>query len=76
MTNKNCIGPMYTYTGLLSGITPGICTGTAGYLASAEIDQILVIDNNAHAHFDGPTSTDYLTYDGVLSFSCPRIRVN
>jgi GH18 family chitinase len=47
MVDAGCTGPMCKYTGPDSGATPGKCTNTAGYLANAEIDQI--IDSNDSA---------------------------
>jgi chitinase len=41
MTTPGCTGPMCTYTGGDSGAYPGPCTGTAGYIANAEINAIL-----------------------------------
>jgi chitinase len=41
MTTPGCSGPMCTYTGGESGAYPGPCTGTAGYIANAEINAIL-----------------------------------
>ncbi|RMZ84417.1 hypothetical protein DV738_g462, partial [Chaetothyriales sp. CBS 135597] len=41
MTTPGCTGPMCTYTGGESGAYPGPCTGTAGYIANAEIAAIL-----------------------------------
>ncbi|KAL4898449.1 hypothetical protein BDV59DRAFT_197356 [Aspergillus ambiguus] len=41
MTTAGCTGPMCTYTGGGSGAYPGPCTGTAGYIANAEINAIL-----------------------------------
>ncbi|KAI8277403.1 hypothetical protein K4K60_006981 [Colletotrichum sp. SAR11_57] len=41
MTTPGCTGPMCTYTGDGSGAYPGPCTGTAGYIANAEINSIL-----------------------------------
>ncbi|KAK2028159.1 glycoside hydrolase [Colletotrichum zoysiae] len=41
MTTPGCTGPMCTYTGGGSGAYPGPCTGTAGYIANAEINAIL-----------------------------------
>ncbi|RDW81617.1 class V chitinase Chi100 [Aspergillus mulundensis] len=41
MTTPGCTGPMCTYTGGGSGAYAGPCTGTAGYIANAEISAIL-----------------------------------
>ncbi|KAK4197626.1 family 18 putative glycoside hydrolase [Triangularia verruculosa] len=41
MTTPGCTGPDCTYTGGESGAYPGPCTGTAGYIANAEINAIL-----------------------------------
>jgi chitinase len=41
MTTASCYTPDCTYTGSGSGAYPGPCTGTAGYIADAEINGIL-----------------------------------
>ncbi|KAL2812126.1 glycoside hydrolase superfamily [Aspergillus cavernicola] len=41
ITISGCTGPMCTYTSRESGAYPGPCTGTAGYIANAEINAIL-----------------------------------
>ncbi|KAE8149794.1 hypothetical protein BDV25DRAFT_172654 [Aspergillus avenaceus] len=47
MTTAGCTGPDCTFTGVESGARPGRCTGTGGYLAMAEIQEI--IDSNPSA---------------------------
>jgi GH18 family chitinase len=40
MTDPTCTGPHCTFTGPLSGATPGECTNTAGYISNAELNDI------------------------------------
>jgi hypothetical protein len=58
---------MCTYTGPLSGTTPGRCTQTAGYIPNAEINEIIYLDttNSTRQLYDGSTGTDYLIYNGM-----------
>lgn len=73
MTTPGCTGPMCTYTGHLSGATPGLCTGTPSYLAEAEILSILagtgqVLDPSGA--LDPITSyTSYLDVDSVSNIA-------
>lgn len=63
MTESGCTGPMCTYTGPDSGATPGRCTQTAGYLANAEINEILSTDTSAHTFYDNPSESDIMVYN-------------
>ncbi|KAJ4303943.1 hypothetical protein N0V88_001544 [Collariella sp. IMI 366227] len=65
MTTPGCTGPMCTFTGPASGATPGRCTGEAGYLANAEISQILASGTNTQTWHDGVSHSDFLVYDSV-----------
>ncbi|KAJ5647453.1 hypothetical protein N7490_003825 [Penicillium lividum] len=67
MAEAGCYGPNCVYTGdrLNSNAKPGKCTATAGYIADAEIAEIL--DNPKRAvtqHFvDSSSNSDILVYD-------------
>lgn len=63
MTEPGCTGPLCTYTGPESGATPGRCTDTAGYLANAEIYEIIANDDSANAMFDAASQSNILVYD-------------
>jgi chitinase len=63
MTQSGCTGPMCSYTGPDSGATPGRCTLTAGYLAQAEIDEILQNDKTATTFYDSDSESDIMVYN-------------
>ena len=65
MTESGCTGPMCTYTGPNSGATPGRCTQTAGYLAQAEIDEILENDPSAQTFYDDSSESDIMVYNNT-----------
>lgn len=44
---------------------PGECTGTAGYLADAEINSIIATNPSATTHFDGGSDTNILVYNNT-----------
>ncbi|UKZ74675.1 hypothetical protein TrVFT333_002345 [Trichoderma virens FT-333] len=51
--------PGCTFVGPDSGATPGVCTNEAGYIANAEIDQLL---GSGQYVFDTPSDSDMLFY--------------
>jgi len=63
IAQANCIDPTCTFTGTRneSHAAPGICTGTKGYIANAEIDKI--IQENPTATTWTKDLTDYLVYN-------------
>lgn len=65
MTEAGCTGPMCTYRGPDSGATPGECTNTAGYIANAEIMQIVQAGGNIQTFTDTDSFSDILVYDDV-----------
>lgn len=65
MTTAGCTGPMCEFTGPGSGATPGKCTKTAGYIAKAEIDDIIANNPSAQKIFDGPSDSNILVYDST-----------
>ncbi|KAJ6448584.1 hypothetical protein C8R45DRAFT_1224651 [Mycena sanguinolenta] len=64
MTTAGCTGPLCTFTGPLSGATPGPCTNTAGYIANAEIDQIIA-NGGVQTFHDDESDSDILVYNSV-----------
>jgi len=65
MTTKGCTGPMCKFTGPSSGAAPGKCTGTAGYLADAEIKDMISRGGNIQESYDSASSSDILVYDNT-----------
>lgn len=65
MVDAGCTGPMCKYTGPDSGATPGKCTNTAGYLANAEIDQIIDSNDSAQKSFDDASDSNILVYNAT-----------
>ncbi|KAL5337697.1 hypothetical protein BJX70DRAFT_409027 [Aspergillus crustosus] len=68
MADPACHGPDCLYTGdqLNSNALKGKCTSTAGYLADAEIEEILADPKRVNQHFVDPTShSDILVYDNT-----------
>jgi len=65
MTQSGCTGPMCTYIGPDSGATPGRCTQTPGYIAKAEIDEILSTDGTATTWYDNDSQTDIMVYNST-----------
>ncbi|KAK4195986.1 family 18 putative glycoside hydrolase [Triangularia verruculosa] len=67
MSQPGCWGPGCHFTGdrLTSYATPGRCTGTSGYIADAEINEIINSGSNrVVARFvDSPSNSDILVYD-------------
>lgn len=60
MSTPGCTGPMCTYT---AAGEAGECTQTAGYMANAEIDQILATNPSAQRLSDANSNTDILVYN-------------
>ncbi|KAJ5256934.1 Glycoside hydrolase superfamily [Penicillium angulare] len=63
MAEKGCTGPMCRYTGPKSGALPGRCTQTAGYLATAEINEIRANNPSHKSWFDKASYSDFLVYN-------------
>ncbi|KAL2127503.1 hypothetical protein VTI74DRAFT_10626 [Chaetomium olivicolor] len=88
MEQPGCWGPTCKFTGtrLESHATPGRCTGTAGYMADAEINEIISGGSGGKrqsrvvTHFlDATSNSDILVYDnnqwvGYMSESTKRVR--
>ncbi|KAK4670160.1 LOW QUALITY PROTEIN: uncharacterized protein QC763_209230 [Podospora pseudopauciseta] len=62
MVDPSCTGPMCTFTGALSGAKPGRCARTTGYLANAEIQEILHYDKSSRTYYDEGIMSDILVY--------------
>lgn len=56
---------MCTYTGPESGALKGPCTGTAGYLALGEINEIIDSNPDHKRTFDDLSYSDILVYNGT-----------
>ncbi|KAL2815594.1 glycoside hydrolase [Aspergillus cavernicola] len=65
LSEAGCTGPMCTFTGsdTVSDATKGKCTKTAGYLANAEINEIINGDDSAKTGFDTDSDADWMLYD-------------
>jgi chitinase len=63
MTTPGCVDAWCTYTGPVSGATPGQCTGTAGYLANAEIYDI--INNGGTFTYNDDSFSNILVYNST-----------
>ena len=61
MTESSCTGPLCTFSGPESSAAKGECTGTAGYIANAEISKILG-SGLAGRYYDGDSDSDVLVY--------------
>ncbi|KAL2830488.1 hypothetical protein BDW59DRAFT_177834 [Aspergillus cavernicola] len=62
MTSADCTGPECTYVGSESDATPGRCTQTNGYIANAEINEIIATNPNAQTWLDD-TDSNILVYN-------------
>ncbi|KAL4944609.1 hypothetical protein BDV06DRAFT_220125 [Aspergillus oleicola] len=61
MSEVGCTGPTCTYTG--NGAAEGRCTKTSGYLANAEINEILDDNSSASHEYDQDSDSDIMVYD-------------
>lgn len=82
MAEAGCYGPDCVYTGdrRNSDATKGVCTGTAGYIADAEIAEILEDSGRVvTSYLDSTSNSDVLVYDtnqwvGYMSASTKKTR--
>jgi chitinase len=65
MTTPGCTTEMCTYTGKASGATPGKCTGTAGYLANYEIQDIIAHAPGVKQYFDTNSRSNIMVYNST-----------
>ena len=80
MASAGCYGPNCFYTGnkLQSEAKEGKCTGQAGYIADAEIDDILKDKSRVVKHFvDSTSHSDILVYDDTewVSYMSPSTKM-
>ena len=66
MANPNCWGPLCNFTGTRdkSDANPGRCTKTGGYVAFAEIMEILKSGDKLQTFHDKDSDTDVMIYKG------------
>jgi hypothetical protein len=84
MADANCWGPDCLYTGdrLGSNAKKGKCTGTAGYLADAEIAEIMKDSSRVvKSYVDTTSNSDVLIYDndewvGYMSAATKKVRTS
>ncbi|KAF2168013.1 glycoside hydrolase family 18 protein [Zasmidium cellare ATCC 36951] len=68
MASANCYGPECTFLGSASDsqATPGVCTQTAGYIANAEINNIISNSSRVNQNFvDSTSNSNILVYDNT-----------
>ncbi|KAF4439699.1 glycosylhydrolase family 18-6 [Fusarium austroafricanum] len=80
MAQAGCYGPDCFYTGskMQSEAKKGKCTDTAGYIADAEIDEILKDKSRVVKHFvDSTSHSDILIYDDTewVSYMSPSTKM-
>lgn len=66
MAKDGCWGPMCDYTGSRteSNANPGRCTKTKGYLAYAEITELIQRGQNVKQFYDSNSDSDILLHKG------------
>lgn len=66
MAKNGCWSAMCEFTGTRtqSDATPGRCTNTSGYLAQAEINE-LVLRNGVRSFYDPGSNSDVIVYNGA-----------
>ncbi|KAH7239549.1 hypothetical protein BKA59DRAFT_495902 [Fusarium tricinctum] len=80
MASAGCYGPDCFYTGskIYSDAKEGKCTGQAGYIADAEIDEILKDKSRVIKHYvDSTSHSDILIYDDTewVSYMSPSTKM-
>lgn len=70
MATDGCWGPMCDFTGtrLQSDAKPGRCTKAPGYVAYAEINEIIKKGDGAQTFRDNSSDSDIMLYKGMLSY--------
>ncbi|KAF4160411.1 hypothetical protein CNMCM6069_008761 [Aspergillus lentulus] len=63
MAQAGCTGPMCPYLGPVSAAAPGRCTETPGYIALAEIREILDQNPTAKTWYDEQSMSDIMVYN-------------
>ncbi|QPH01779.1 hypothetical protein C2857_005982 [Epichloe festucae Fl1] len=77
MAQDGCWGPDCDFTGsrTQSDATPGRCTKTGGYLANAEINEIIIRGDGAQMLHDDNSNTDVMLYKGdYVSYMTPTTK--
>ncbi|KAL7629535.1 hypothetical protein AAE478_001056 [Parahypoxylon ruwenzoriense] len=77
MAQDGCWGPMCDFTGsrTQSDAQPGRCTKTGGYLAAAEINEIIQRSDGVQIFHDGDSNTDVMLYKGdYVSYTTPTTK--
>ncbi|KAM5368692.1 hypothetical protein ACJZ2D_009358 [Fusarium nematophilum] len=66
MAKDGCYGPMCEFTGsrTKSDAKPGRCTKTSGYLANAEINEILLSGKVSRSFYDKNSQSNVMLYEG------------
>lgn len=62
MADPSCYGPTCKFTGPESGVRPGECTQTAGYIANAEIGEWLADENEKINTYYDEKSASSISY--------------
>jgi GH18 family chitinase len=66
MTDSGCRTELCTFAGPESQAAPGACTGTAGYISNAEINDIIITTPyGIKTWSDEKADSDYLVYNGL-----------
>jgi hypothetical protein len=68
MAKDGCWGPTCDFTGTRtqSDAAPGRCTKTGGYLAYAEIGELLMNAQGVRIFYDQKSNSDIVIYNGML----------
>lgn len=74
MARPDCWGPTCDFTGsrIQSDANTGRCTKTPGYLAAAEINEIIKYGDGAQTFHDANSGSDVMLYKGFLTPSPPH----
>jgi hypothetical protein len=72
MAQDGCWGPLCEFTGTkqISDANPGRCTNTSGYLAYAEINELIGTSGSKQI-YDANSDTDVLLYKGMSDLVPP-----
>ncbi|KAL2813996.1 hypothetical protein BJX63DRAFT_431632 [Aspergillus granulosus] len=67
MSEEGCTGPDCFFEGdrLNSPAAKGKCTDTGGYISNAEIDDILIMNDDVESWHDGASNSDIVAYNGT-----------
>ena len=67
MAEDGCWGAMCDFTGSKteSDAKLGRCTDTSGYLANAEINELIKLSGGVQMFHDNGSNTDFILYEGL-----------